>query len=207
MKVFVYCSDLTLESDEPVIERIVVLVLDESKWLATAMLLSIIAVFVLINRQRRQNLSHRLRILEALNLYYGCMIGTMSFGHLLAVTVKVFQGTLEGSLGLLYALGLVLAIPAWWLAFRIGKFVKEVERWGKWMVALNAWLGICLLALGFHNWPLAGPAALNIAYQYHSRRVVGWAIVTVAIVATLALFAGSLVFFVSGQSFEQFKGM
>jgi len=189
------------------IERIVDLVLDESKWLSTAMLLSIIAVFVLISRQRRQSLSHRLRILEAMNLFYGCMIGIMSFGHLLAVTVKVFQGGLDGSLWFLYALGLALAIPAWWLALRVGQFVKEVERRGKWMVALNAWLGICLLALGFHNWPLAAPAALNIAYQFHSRRAVGWAIVTVAIVANLALFIGSLVFLASGQSFEQFKGM
>lgn len=135
------------------------------------------------------------------------MIGIMSFGHLLAVTVKASQGTINGSLWILYALGLALAIPAWWVAFRVGRFVKEIERWGARMVALNAWLGICLIAFGFHNWPLAGPAALNIAYQLHSKRVVGWAIVTVAIVANLALFIGSLVFFVSGQSFEQFKGM
>src|SRR5262245_49705817 len=152
------------------IERIADLVLDESKWLSTAMLLSIIAVFALISR-RRQQLTHRLRTLEALNLFYGCMIGIMSFGHLLAVTVKVSQGTLEGSLWVLYALGLALAIPAWWLAFRVGGFVKEIERWGSRMLALNAWLGICLIAFGIHNWPLAGPAALNIAYQLHSKRV------------------------------------
>lgn len=189
------------------IERIVALVLDESKWLSTAMLLSTIAVMVLVTRQRRRSVSHRLKILEALNLFYGSLIGIMSFGHLLAVTVKASKGTLEGSLWLLYPLGLALAIPAWWLAFRVGQFVTNEERWKPRMVALNAWLGICLLALGFHNWPLAGPAALNIAYQFHSRRGVGWAIVTVAIVANLALFVGSLVFFSSGQSFEQFKGM
>jgi len=189
------------------IERIVDLVLDESKWLSTAMLLSIIAVFVLISRQRRQQLSHRLRILEALNLFYGCMIGIMSFGHLLAVTVKVFQGTLEGSMWILYALGLALAIPAWWLAFDATRIAGLEQPQQKKLVALNGWLGVCLLALGFHNLPLAAPAALNIAYQFHSRRAVGWAIVTVAIVATLALFIGSLVFLASGQSFEQFKGM
>lgn len=120
-------------------ERIVDLVLDESKWLSLAMLLAIIAVFIRISRQ---GLSQRLRILEALNLFYGCMIGIMSFGHLLAVTVKASQGTLGGSLLILYALGLVLAIPSWWLAFRAGRFVN-----------------------------------------------------------------GSLVFFASGQSFEQLKGM
>lgn len=189
------------------IERLVLLVLDESKWLSTAMLLSAIAVLVLVSRQRRQGLSQRLKILEALNLFYGCVIGIMSFGHLLAVTVKTSKATLEGSLWILYPIGLALAIPAWWLAFRVGHFVTNEERWKPRMVALNAWLGIYLLVLGFHNWPLAGPAALNIAYQLHSRRMVGWAIVTVAIVANLALFIGSLLFFTSGQSFEQFKGM
>jgi len=189
------------------IERIVVLVLDENKWLTIAMLLSIIAVIVLVSRQHRQSLSLRLKILEAMNLFYGCLIGIMSFGHLLAVSVKASQGTLQGSLWILYPLGLVLAIPAWWLVFLVRQFVKEEECWKTRMVALNAWLGFCLLALGLHNWPLAMPAALNIAYQFHSRRTVGWAIVTVEIVAIFALFIGSLVFFASGQSFEQFRGI
>jgi len=55
----------------PMIEHVVKLVLDESKWLSTAMLLSIIAVLILINRQRRQSLPPRLKILEAMNLFYG----------------------------------------------------------------------------------------------------------------------------------------
>jgi hypothetical protein len=48
---------------------------------------------------------------------------------------------------------------------------------------------------------------LNIAYQFHTRRVLGWTIVTVAVAANIALFAGSLVFMASGLSFEQFQGM
>jgi hypothetical protein len=188
-------------------ERIVALILDESKWFSISMLLSIIAVLALAARQRRQDLSRRVKIIAAMHLFYGGMIGIMAFGHLLAVTVKVFQGTLEGSLWILYPLGLALAIPAWWLMFRVGQFLKEQERWKTWLVGLNACLGICLLAFGFHNWPLAAPAAWNIAYQFHTGRAVGWAIVTVAIIATLALFSGSLVFFASGQSFEQFKGI
>lgn len=188
-------------------ELIVALVLDEGKWLSASMLLSIIAVLVLAARQRRQSLSRRFQIIGAMNLFYGYMIGIMSFGHLLAVTVKVFLGTLEGSLWILYPLGLALAIPAWWLAFdarRIASF--EERRQGK-LVALNLWLGLCLLAFGFHNLPLAGPAALNIAYLFHSRQIVGWTIVSVTIVAMLALFIASVVFLASGQSFEQFRGM
>jgi uncharacterized membrane protein len=79
---------------------------------------------------------------------------------------------------------------------------------GRWpTAALNAWLGIFLVAFGLHNFPLAAPAALNLAYQFRARRAVGWAILTVAIAANLALFTGSLVFLASGQSFEQFSGM
>ncbi|MCG3157091.1 MAG: hypothetical protein DKINENOH_03722 [bacterium] len=189
------------------VENIVVLVLDESKWLSAAILLSLIAVLVLAVRQRRQSLSTRAKIIAAMNLFFGGMIGIMSFGHLLAVTFKFFQGTLEGSLGLLYALGLTLAIPAWWLTFETWRIVSFEQRERKKLVALNVWLGISLLALGFHNLPLAGPAALNIAYLFHSRRIVGWAIVSAAAAAMLALFIASLVFLASGQSFEQFKGM
>jgi hypothetical protein len=64
-----------------------------------------------------------------------------------------------------------------------------------------------LLAFGLHNWPLAVPAALDVAYSLHSKRAVGWTIVTAMVVANVALFIGSLVFFLSGQNFEQFKGM
>lgn len=188
-------------------EQIVALVLDEGKWLSTSMLLATIAILVLAVRLRPQSLPPRFKIIGAMNLFYGLMIGIMSFGHLLAVTVKVFQGTLEGSSWILYPLGIVLLIPAWWLACgatRIASF--EQPQQGK-FAALNAWLGISLLALGFNNLPLAGPAALNIAYLFHSRPIVGWTIVSVAAAAMLALFFASLVFLASGQSFEQFRGM
>ena len=142
-----------------------------------------------------------------MNLFYGCMIGTMALGHLSAVTVKAVQGTLEGSLWLLYPLGLALAGPAWWLAFRAGRYVNQQEQQSRRIVALNSWLGVYLVALGLHNLPLAAPAALNIGYQFHRTRAVGWTIVTVAIAANLALFAGSIIFLASGQSFEEFQGM
>ena len=63
------------------------------------------------------------------------------------------------------------------------------------------------LALGIHNLPLAAPGFLNIAYKVHSGRVMGWAIVGIAIVVNVGLFIGSLIFLASGQSFEQFRGI
>lgn len=187
-------------------DLIIELVLDESKWLSTAMLLSIFSVGLLIFRQRRLGLSRRLVILRAMHLFYGCMIGIMAFGHLLAVTLKAALGTLEGSLWLLSLLGLALAIPAGCLAASVRWLTSDEERVRKRALVLNLWLGISLLGLGLHNAPLAAPAALNIAYQAHSRRAVGWLIVAVTAVAYLGLFIGSLVFFASGQSFEQFSG-
>jgi hypothetical protein len=68
-------------------------------------------------------------------------------------------------------------------------------------------LSITLLGLGLHNLPLAAPGFLNIAYHLHSGRVVGRVIVGMAVVVSVALFIGSLVFLASGQSFEQFRGM
>lgn len=188
-------------------ERILEFVLNESKWLTAAMLLGILTVVTWVRRQQRERALDRLAILGAMNRFYGCMIGVMSLGHLLAVTVASLQGTLKGSPLLLYPLGLALAIPAWWLFFGVQRLVTGERRWSRRTAALNAWLGISLLAFGLHNFPLAAPAALNLAYHFHTRPTVGWMILTVAVVANHALFVGSLVFLASGQSFEQFSGM
>lgn len=180
-------------------------VLDEGKWLFAAMLFAALAVLVTHSRVLR--MSGRREVMRALNVFYGCMIGTMGLGHLAAVTVSMVQGTLQGSPVTLYPLGLALAIPGWWLAIRAKRYVLVEERYGRRLVLLNAWLALFLLGLGLHNFPLAAPAMLNVAYQFHTRRVLGLTIVTVAVAANIALFAGSLVFMATGLSFEQFQGM
>lgn len=185
--------------------RISELILDESKWLTAAMLVSFVAVVALVVGRRATDASTRVTILRGMNLFFGCTIGVMSSGHLLAVSVKLAQGTLAGSPALLFPLGLVLTVPSWWLAFRAVRLADGDERWRRTTAALNVWLGLCLLALGLQNAPLAAPAALNVAYLFHSRRAVGWTILTVTVAAEVALFIGSLIFFASGQSFEQFS--
>lgn len=188
-------------------ETLVELVLEEGKWLATAMFLAFVAVLAFMLRRRGEGLARRQVILGAMNRFYGCMIGIMAFGHLLAVTVKLAQGTLGGSPWALYPLGVVLAIPSWWLILGSGRMVTDEKRWRTRMLVLNASLFIGLLAIGLNNLPLAFPAALNIAYQLHARRAVGWTIVTVTVAANLLLFVGAVVFWASGQSFEQFSDM
>ena len=186
-------------------DQLVAFIVDEGKWLTVSMGFALLAVTILIYRHRQADLPIKRRVLAAMNLFCGVTIGTMAFGHLLAVTTKLILGTLEGSVLLFYVIGIVLAVPSWWIIYHTRRVLaSDVKRA---TLVLNGWLAMTLLALGIHNLPLAVPALLNIGYQLHSHRVVGWAIVGVAVVVNVGLFIGSLVFLMSGQSFEQFSGM
>lgn len=107
-----------------------------------------------------------------------------------------------------YVIGTVLAVPSWWLIHHARRVLSSEDDHGRMTLVLNAWLAITLLALGVYNLPLAVPAFLNIGYHLHARRVVGWAIVSIAIIINAGLFIiGSLIFLASDQSFEQFRGI
>ncbi|HWN11069.1 MAG TPA: hypothetical protein VNO50_17655 [Pyrinomonadaceae bacterium] len=189
------------------IDQLVALIVDEGKWLSASMGLALLAVTVLLYRHRLSDLPARRRVLAAMNLFFGVTIGTMAFGHLLAVTTKLALKTLEGSVPVFYVIGTALAVPSWLLIYHTRRVLTSDDDHGRATLALNAWLAITLLALGVHNLPLAAPAFFNIAYHLHSRRVVGWTIVSMAVVINVGLFIGSLVFLASGQSFEQFSGI
>jgi hypothetical protein len=190
-----------------VLDELVALVVDESKWLPVSMGLALAAVATLLYRQRPSDLPTRRRILAAMNLFFAVTIGTMAFGHLSAVTAKLASGTLEGSVPVLYAIGIAVALPSWWLVYHTRSVLASGDDYGRATLSLNAWVSITLLALGLHNLPLAVPGVLNIGYHLHSGRIVGWAIVGAAIVVHVGLFIGSVIFLASGQSFEQFRGV
>ena len=187
-------------------ERITELILTEQYWMPAAMAIAFIAVAARL-RADRHTASTRLRSLRALTLFYGVMIGIMGSGHLIAVSIKAAQGTLQGSPGFLYSLGLSLAVPAWVLAAMALRAGLEDQRGLRLTVGLNGWLGLALMAIGPHNWPIAAPAALNIAYRLQTHRAVGMAIVIVAGVGYVALFAGALMFMAGGQTFEELQGI
>ena len=189
------------------VDQLVALIVDESQWLAASTAIALLAATAMVIRQRRSALSVRRRVLAAMNLFFGVMIGVMAFGHLLAVTTKLTTGTLDGPIQLFYLIGVVLAVPSWWLIVHTRRLLVPNERPGPTTLALNAAVAVTLIGLGVQNLPLAAPAFFNVGYQLHSRRVVGWAIVGFAVVANVALFVGSLEFLMSGQSFEQFSGM
>ena len=187
------------------IDRLAALIVDESKWLAVSMGFALLAVSVLLYRHHHSDFPARRWILAAMNLFFGITIGTMALGHLLAVTTKLALGTLDGSVLVFYLIGAALAVPSWWLIYHTQRVPPSDDDDGRATLVLNAWLAVTLLALGVHNLPLAAPALLNIGYQLHSGRVVGWAIAGLAVVVAVGLFIGSVIFMASGRSFEQFR--
>lgn len=188
-------------------DRLVALIVDESKWLAVSMSVALLAVTALLLRHRKSPLPARRRILSAMSLFFGVTIGTMAFGHLLAVTTKLASGTLEGSALVFYLIGTAVAVPSWWLIVHSWRELGSATDRGRTTLWLSAWLTVTLVALGLHNLPLAAPGVLTVAYRLHSGRLVGRAIVGLAVLVNLALFVGSLIFLASGQSFEEFRGI
>lgn len=182
-------------------------IVDESKWLSPSMGAAALASALLLYQHRDSAVPVRARILAAMNLFFAITIGTMAFGHLLAVTIKLTVGTLEGSVLAFYLIGIALAVPSWWLVPHTRRILDPDDEHGRATLGLNGWLTMTLLALGIHNLPLAAPGILNMAYYLNSRRFVGWGIVAIAVLLNAGLFVGSLVFLASGQSFEQFSGM
>ncbi len=188
------------------IDQLIALIIDESKWLTASMGLALLSVAILLYRSQAELPVRRL-VLAAMNLFFAVTIGTMAFGHLLAVTAKLVLGTLEGSRPLFYLIGIALAVPSWWLILHTRRILSSHDDHARMTLVLNVWLAVTLLAFGIQNLPLAVPAFFNIGYHLHSRRLVGWGIAGLAVVFNVGLFIGSLIFLASGQSFEQFRGM
>ena len=188
------------------IDQLASVIVSENKWLPVAMSAAVLSVAVLMARRRGSGLPTTRLVMAAMNLFAGVMLATMGVGHVLAVTTKLFLGTLEGSPLVLYPIGVAVLVPSW-LVIAHTRAILGNEAAGRTTMGLNAWLAVTLMALGLHNLPLAAPSLLNIGYRLHSRRAIGMAIVSVAVVFNVALFVGALIFMASGQSFEQFSGI
>lgn len=143
-------------------DRVLALILDEGKWLTASMGLALLSVCILLYRHRHSAVPSRRRIIASMNLFFGATIGSMAFGHLLAVTTKLVLGTLEGSIPLFYGIGVVLAVPSWWLLYHAPRLLLPDAGRDRTTLFLNAGLAFALLALGLPNVPLAVPAAFNV---------------------------------------------
>ena len=78
-------------------DRLIELVLDESKWMAFAMVSAAGLVTVTAWLERQRERPGRAHVLAAMNRFYGCVIGVMGTGHLLAVSIQLGRGTLDGN--------------------------------------------------------------------------------------------------------------
>lgn len=177
---------------------------NESRWIAPSVALAALLAF---RAFRTTEAGDDLRVAAALSVYAGAMVGTMAFGHLFAISLKLAAGDLNGALPALVGIGIVLAVPSW-LVVRHGWGVgrgKVVE--GRETIILNLLLVGALLVTGPRNAPLAIPALLNTIHAGAHRVRVKQATVALAVAFSLLLFAGSVRFFISGQSFEDFSGM
>jgi hypothetical protein len=189
------------------LDQLARLIVDESRWLPLSMGLAFVVLAAALFAHRRPDVPRQRRILAAMSLFFGATIATMACGHFLAVTTKLTMGTLRGSPLILYPIGAAIALPSVWLVRHTLRTFAGSEDQGRTSAALNAWLALTLALLGLHNLPLAAPGFLNVGYYVHSRKVLGWAIVGLAVAVNVGLFVGSLVFLASGQTFEQFSGM
>ena len=188
------------------VNGVVALIVDESKWLTASLGLAFVAVAVMMIRNRSAVPGRQLT-LAAMSLFFALTVGTMAFGHLLAVSVKLVLGILEGSTARLYLIGIALAVPSWWLVAHTPQLLTAGAPRQSASLGLNAWVVATLLVMGLHNLPLAAPGLLNIAYARQSRRIIGWLLVSLFVAINLALLVGSLIFLASGQTFEQFRGI
>lgn len=171
------------------------------------MTLGFASAIVLFIRHRQSQIAVKRLLLAVMNLFVGVSLFTMSFGHILAVTTKLTIGSLHGSPLKFYAIGIALIVPSLLVVLHTRRILTPHVDHGFRTIVLNGWLAATLLVLGIHNLPLAAGAIINIGYHLHSRRVVGWALLSVAALLNVGLFIGALIFLMSGQSFEEFSGM
>jgi len=175
--------------------RVAAFIVGEGNWLPIAMAIALATVAVQWTRHSR--FAARARVMEAMNLFVGVTLLVMGVGHLLAVTTKLLQHTLNGSPALLFAIGVAIVLPSALIVFNAN---------GAKAAAFNGWMAATLVVLGLINVPLAIPALLNIAYSKHSSARTGAVIVVAFVLVNLGLFAGGMLFLLSGaRTFEEFR--
>ena len=176
------------------IDRLAAFIVGEGNWLPLAMGIALALVAVQWIRQTRS--ASRDRVMGAMNLFVGVTLLVMGVGHLLAVTLKLAQGTLNGSPALLYPIGAAIVIPSALIVVNANRARAA---------ACNFWMAATLVVLGLINLPLAIPALLNVAYSRHARARTGALIVGLFLLVNAALFSGGMLFMLSGaRTFEEF---
>lgn len=174
----------------------------ESRWIAPCIGL---AAILAVRSFRRAGRAGGEGGSAALSVFAGTLIGLLAAGHLFAVLLKLAVGDLGGSLPVLLTIGIVLALPSWAVARHGWELARGDRDVGRQAVILNLLLIGCLLVTGPLNAPLAIPAGLAALYAWTPRERIRRVIMVATVLFVTLLFAGSVRFFMSGQSFEDFS--
>lgn len=174
----------------------------ESRWIAPSIGLAVILAVRAFRRAVAEGVEGGA---AALGVLAGTLIGLLAVGHLFAVLLKLAMGDLGGSLPVLLAIGIVLALPSWAVARHGWELARGHREVGRKTVTLNLLLIGCLLVTGPLNAPLAIPAALAALHAWTKRERARRVIMVATVLFVMLLFAGSVRFFMSGQSFEDFS--
>lgn len=170
------------------------LLLSGSRWFQLALLCALVATAKFL-RPKGSFVGGREPTLSACNRFYGTVMAVMATGHLFAVTLLRSRGALSSgaSLPLLYAVGVVLLVPAAWLAAVAPRLGDEADGSRRPALVLNALLAVVLVA-SVGSAPLAVPAMLNVVLlRKPGRRALCWGVAASG-AAYLAMFVASLVF-------------
>jgi hypothetical protein len=178
-----------------VTSRLAAFITGEGNWLPLAMALAFAAIVVTWARHRTH--ASRDLVMEAMNLFVGVTLTVMGLGHLLAVATKLAQGTLNGSPLLLFLIGMAIVVPSTLVVLHSNRATAA---------RINVWMAVTLVVLGLINIPLAIPPLLNVAYARHVRPGLGTLIAAAFVLVNMALFAGGMLFLLSGaRTFEEFR--
>jgi hypothetical protein len=149
---------------------------NETLWFPTAIVIASVVTAILVAR--------RATTARALSVFYGCTIGVMGSGHVIAVTIRALDGTLsDGLRWFLYPLGLVIAVPAWLLVAS-----TTIRR----MTILHAILIVVFVAQG-PSATLAIPAVMNLIYLHVAKPAVRVAMVALSAVLYTGLFVTAMI--------------
>ncbi|HWI19122.1 MAG TPA: hypothetical protein VNT81_15315 [Vicinamibacterales bacterium] len=177
------------------LDRLAAFIVGEGNWLPIAMGTALVAAAFLAARTSAG--LPRARTLIFMNFFTGVTLLVMGIGHVLAVTTKQIQGTLNGSVPLLYLIGVVILVPATLLLVH-ARSMQSAK--------YNFWMAAALIVLGLINIPLAIPALLNIAYLKHTRPRMGQLVLGAWVLVNVGLFTGGMLFMLSGaRTFEEFS--
>jgi hypothetical protein len=164
-------------------------ILNGSSWFKLALALATAAA--LVTRSSWRGRPRRVALLALLSLVYGVVMAVMALGHLTAIALKRYLGTLSPTLAWwAVPLGVAMLLPACWLAWSAVRLTSVDEPLAKRMLFLHAGFVVGLIPVGPSS-PLALPALLNIALHVSARPAVARTVMGLSALAYVGMFIAS----------------